>query len=522
MFKTARIKIHNPTRHKRVMLRYALEEYHRVLRDVLERAAADPELREKISSPKRKGELRANKFRAARYLRSITPKKWVLAPLRDYLVGDAAAMLQSHFGKLEKGKHPSNLPTLQPLRAATAEEIEQATAALTQSLEFPLKETELEAIEKEREAKHPRVARRLEKIFGGRAISRATGKLLRSLEVPCPRPLEVTRPELERGFVVARCGSRYFLLLRLFARHSRYWREVRLRDGLVDVRTGEALGGKRFAGVILPLEFSREYFEAEFLKHGRPQSAKLVMRRGEDGEEEFYAHIVFEFTPERVEPKTYMGIDRGSAKIGVATLIDGEGRKLCQEVELEGSAFAAEMRRLEKRIAAAQRRGIRRSPLFRLRKRVADNLLGEFANRVVRVAIQHQSQVVLEKIDAAAMNRFLKQSQFRKLHAMLTYKLERAGLPAPMDVPAAYTSQTCGRCGHSSPENRPKRDEKGRFIQYIFKCVRCGYEENADTNASYIIALWGLHQKQKGVRYQEFSLFQQWLKEVLGRGAQES
>ncbi len=60
MFKTARFKIHNPSRHKAAMLRYALENYHHTLKRVLETALADPELRTKRSLPNPKGELRVN------------------------------------------------------------------------------------------------------------------------------------------------------------------------------------------------------------------------------------------------------------------------------------------------------------------------------------------------------------------------------------------------------------------------------------------------------------------------------
>ena len=43
-------------------------------------------------------------------------------------------------------------------------------------------------------------------------------------------------------------------------------------------------------------------------------------------------------------------------------------------------------------------------------------------------------------------------------------------------VPAAYTSQTCHKCGHVAKENRES--------QAAFHCVKCGYEANADVNAA--------------------------------------
>ena len=43
-------------------------------------------------------------------------------------------------------------------------------------------------------------------------------------------------------------------------------------------------------------------------------------------------------------------------------------------------------------------------------------------------------------------------------------------------VPAAYTSQTCHKCGHVAKENRDS--------QAVFHCVECGYRANADVNAA--------------------------------------
>ena len=40
----------------------------------------------------------------------------------------------------------------------------------------------------------------------------------------------------------------------------------------------------------------------------------------------------------------------------------------------------------------------------------------------------------------------------------------------------AYTSQTCSNCGHVHKDNRKS--------QAGFKCVACGYAENADVNAA--------------------------------------
>ena len=184
---------------------------------------------------------------------------------------------------------------------------------------------------------------------------------------------------------------------------------------------------------------------------------------------------------------------------------------------MEGASFAAEMARLRQRTARMQQQGIQRSRIFRLRGRKADAIIGEYANRIIAAAIEHKAQIAIEKIDATSMARFLTQSQFTKLKDALTYKAERVGLPKPIEVPAAYTSQTCVVCGHKDRDNRPKKDASGRSVQDVFRCVVCGYETNADDNASEVIALRGLHQVQSGGKFVKFEVFQLWLKDLVGR-----
>lgn len=60
---------------------------------------------------------------------------------------------------------------------------------------------------------------------------------------------------------------------------------------------------------------------------------------------------------------------------------------------------------------------------------------------------------------------------------MLKYKLEWSG-GRLIEVPAAYSSQTCSCCGHVDKNSR--KDQQ-------FCCVKCGYTDHADVNAAKII-----------------------------------
>jgi putative transposase len=48
-----------------------------------------------------------------------------------------------------------------------------------------------------------------------------------------------------------------------------------------------------------------------------------------------------------------------------------------------------------------------------------------------------------------------------------------------IEVPAAYTSQTCAECGVVDARSR---QDQARFV-----CTDCGREANADTNAAIIV-----------------------------------
>ena len=536
MFKTARFKVHNPSRHKSTMLWYAMTRYHVTLKDVIEKTLAIPDLMEQVSEPDKKEKLRPNKFKLSKLLYTIAPQNWELAPLRDYLIGDASAMIMSHLSKAYKGANESNPPTVPGLDPMTDEEFRQAYSEFADpEAKLTVKPQHQEKIDKAAARGESRVAKRLSKIYANWAVSRAAGRVLRKLEGELPHPIEFTRNEFGRGCLLAFCDGNYYLLVRLFAQGHRYCEKRVLKEGFIDCKTTARLGGKKYPGLILPLELGREFHELEYLKYGAIQSAKLVVKRrekpisrakGNDAQplapnaegHDFYIHAAFEFTPPKVETETYLGIDRGAAKLGAATLIDRQGKPLETNLDLDGDAFKAEMRDHEERIVRLQKLGKQRSRKFSLRGKRADIILGEYANRIVAIAKEYRSQIVIEAIKGVTMGRFLKQSQFTKLKQMLTYKAEREGLPAPVEVPAAYTSQTCAKCGCKDAANRPKKDAVGKAIQDVFLCVACGHGANADSNASHIIALRGLHQIENGGKvYKKFDLFQQWLKELIGR-----
>ena len=76
--------------------------------------------------------------------------------------------------------------------------------------------------------------------------------------------------------------------------------------------------------------------------------------------------------------------------------------------------------------------------------------------------------------------RFLKDWTYYDLQAKIEYKAKENGIDV-VYIDPKYTSQRCSKCGAIHKESRP---EQARFC-----CVECGFEENADYNASQNIAL---------------------------------
>ena len=71
----------------------------------------------------------------------------------------------------------------------------------------------------------------------------------------------------------------------------------------------------------------------------------------------------------------------------------------------------------------------------------------------------------------------------------LQYKARRQG-KLVIEVPAFYSSQECGPCGHIHQDNRVSQSE--------FVCQSCGHTDHADHNAAKVIAGRGVRQLLAG------------------------
>ena len=165
------------------------------------------------------------------------------------------------------------------------------------------------------------------------------------------------------------------------------------------------------------------------------------------------------------------------------------------------------IKRLQRKLARQQKGSNRRA---KTKHRIAThhakkaNIRADFAHKTSRSLVDSDKRVfVLEKLNTkqmtrrpvpkkdedghfipnkakakAGLNKAILNVGWHQIATFLKYKAARLG-KAVLSIPAAYTSQECASCGHTHPDNRKS--------QAGFKCVSCGYSDNADHNASIVI-----------------------------------
>lgn len=180
-----------------------------------------------------------------------------------------------------------------------------------------------------------------------------------------------------------------------------------------------------------------------------------------------------------------------------------------------------------KLIAARQGRRFWESKRYQAHKTAAADLAArqvrirdDFAHKLSTQLVHGNDVIGIEKLPVAAMtrrpkpvrdpnnsNRFLPNGAARKrglnrsmrnaalarLAKHIEYKANLAAV-AFVEVPAAYTSQRCHRCGHTCKENRES--------QAVFSCKACSWTGNADTNAAVnvreeALARWAAQQSEQ-------------------------
>jgi IS605 OrfB family transposase len=111
----------------------------------------------------------------------------------------------------------------------------------------------------------------------------------------------------------------------------------------------------------------------------------------------------------------------------------------------------------------------------RFQKDVNHCISKKIVNMPFETFVLEDLQIRKEKKNGKKFNRLLCSWSWKQFETFLTYKATLNGKKV-VKVDARYTSQKCSVCGHIERGNR--------VSQGIFRCKKCGFELNADLNAS--------------------------------------
>ncbi len=183
----------------------------------------------------------------------------------------------------------------------------------------------------------------------------------------------------------------------------------------------------------------------------------------------------------------WLGVDLGI----VALAADSDGRVYSgADVERVRSRLACRKAGLQRRRTKGAKRRLRKLAGREARFRKHTNHV--ISKAIVQTAERTDRGIALEDLKHIRGRVTARRSQRSRLHSwsfgqmrgFVSYKAKRAGVSVVF-VDPRYTSQACHACGLIDKRNRPN--------QATFKCIGCGHEASADTNAARNIRQRALH-----------------------------
>ena len=118
--------------------------------------------------------------------------------------------------------------------------------------------------------------------------------------------------------------------------------------------------------------------------------------------------------------------------------------------------------------------------------RFRDTANHKYSRALIEYAVKKNCGIIqMENLTGISDNTdcFLKDWSYYDLQTKIENKAKEMGIKV-VYIKAQYTSQRCSRCGYIDVNNRIR--------QALFKCQNCGYETNADYNASQNIGMYDI------------------------------
>ncbi len=216
---------------------------------------------------------------------------------------------------------------------------------------------------------------------------------------------------------------------------------------------------------------------------GTPKTCTLVREV-----DQWFVAISCEVEVEIPAPRTepVVALDRGV----VLLVADSDGKKIenprCLKRSLVRLAKAQRVvSRRKKGSKNREKAKVRVAKLHRRVRRQRNHVLHEISAAYAK----SHGTVIVEKLNVKGMsaeggahktglNRSILDAGWGRLVELLRYKLAWSG-GTLVEVPAAYSSQTCSHCGAV--------DSRSRCSQSEFCCVACGWFDHADLNAAKVL-----------------------------------
>ena len=200
-----------------------------------------------------------------------------------------------------------------------------------------------------------------------------------------------------------------------------------------------------------------------------------------------------------LDPDKILGVNLGETVAMYASSLGRYG-----SLKIEGDEVVAYAAQLEKRRRALQHqakycgegrighgRKTRVAPVYKAGNREAafqDTINHRYSKKLIDYAVKNgYGTIQMEDFTTFKANtdypKMLRKWTYYNLQSKIKAKAVEHGVTVTLIDPK-YASQRCSRCGHISKENHPS---PGRF-----HCMACGFESNADFNASQNISIKGI------------------------------
>ena len=229
--------------------------------------------------------------------------------------------------------------------------------------------------------------------------------------------------------------------------------------------------------------------DRNYIPQGKYGTASISEKGGK-----WFVSIFIEEQSQESHSKEIVGVDLGVARL--ATLSNGVVIENIHKADRTKKAVR-KIKKLQKELSRKQKGSNNRAKVKERLKKAhyrLSSIREDHLHKASTMITKNHSVIMLENLNVKNMvkkggsrkrglNRVMLQSALGEFARQLEYKAKRYGSTIHKVAPH-YTSQTCLDCGHVSSDNRKTQSK--------FECVSCGYQANADDNASSNILAKGL------------------------------